>query len=82
MMKNIRIDPYPVVAIFRRQSTKLDDLVASLHFADVVGLSIFPLLVGDFFILPGVGEDSVGRDIVIRDEVFHLPIMRIKESHV
>jgi len=81
VLDNVRIDPYPVVAIFRCQSSKVNDLFMSLQFADVVSVPVLPLLIADLFLLPCVRQDGVRRDMVIRNELFHLPIVRVEKPH-
>jgi hypothetical protein len=61
---------------------ELLDFAVAFYVADVGKSHVFLLLKINFLLIPGVGKNGVWWDLVIRDKVFYLPILRAKESYV
>ena len=79
---SVRIDPYPIKSVDGCLLAELLDFAVAFHVANVGKFHVFPLLKINFLLILGVGKNGVWWDLVIGDEVFHLPILHAEESHV
>lgn len=78
----LRVDPYPSKSIDSSLLAELLDFVVAFEMGNVRKCHVFPLLKISLFFIPGVGKNGVRRDLVLGQEISHLPTMRAEKSHV